>query len=191
MVRSFASGRQYRRTAGATEHCSCARRRRLALLGSSVRMLSKPGFLASRPEASGPRVGRAGIARWYSQKRISWCCFMIRAERIYSLENNGQNDPDATSDACRTDCSMQKARSSRSLTCAKLPSSKSTALRSATPFPAMAQTLVLFHELGGSLDSWNGLVPLPENLKVLRADMRGAGMSEKSVRHARYWLCLG
>jgi 3-oxoadipate enol-lactonase len=42
------------------------------------------------------------------------------------------------------------------------------------------QTLVLFHEMGGSLDSWNGLVPLlPENLKVLRADMRGAGMSEK------------
>jgi len=42
------------------------------------------------------------------------------------------------------------------------------------------QTLVLFHELGGSLDSWNGLVPrLPENLKIQRADMRGAGMSEK------------
>jgi 3-oxoadipate enol-lactonase len=42
------------------------------------------------------------------------------------------------------------------------------------------QTLVLVHELGGSLESWNGLVPLlPENLKVLRADMRGAGMSEK------------
>jgi 3-oxoadipate enol-lactonase len=34
--------------------------------------------------------------------------------------------------------------------------------------------------MGGSLDSWNGLVPLlPENLTVLRADMRGAGMSEK------------
>jgi pimeloyl-ACP methyl ester carboxylesterase len=43
-----------------------------------------------------------------------------------------------------------------------------------------SQTLVLLHELGGSLESWNGLVPLlPENLKVLRADMRGAGMSEK------------
>ena len=42
------------------------------------------------------------------------------------------------------------------------------------------QTLVLFHEMGGSLDSWNGLVPLlPDNLTVLRADMRGAGMSEK------------
>jgi pimeloyl-ACP methyl ester carboxylesterase len=42
------------------------------------------------------------------------------------------------------------------------------------------QTLVLFHELGGSLESWKGLVPLlPENLTVLRADMRGAGMSEK------------
>jgi 3-oxoadipate enol-lactonase len=42
------------------------------------------------------------------------------------------------------------------------------------------QTLVLFHEMGGSLESWNGLVPiLPENLTVLRADMRGAGMSEK------------
>jgi 3-oxoadipate enol-lactonase len=42
------------------------------------------------------------------------------------------------------------------------------------------RTLVLFHEMGGSLDSWNGLLPLlPENLAVLRADMRGAGMSEK------------
>src|SRR5690349_16772099 len=42
------------------------------------------------------------------------------------------------------------------------------------------QTLVLFHELGGSLESWNELVPLlPESLTVLRADMRGAGMSEK------------
>jgi 3-oxoadipate enol-lactonase len=42
------------------------------------------------------------------------------------------------------------------------------------------QTLVLFHEMGGSLESWDGLVPLlPENLRVLRADMRGAGMSEK------------
>jgi hypothetical protein len=28
---------------------------------------------------------------------------------------NDQNDPDATSDSCRIDCSMQKARSSGSL----------------------------------------------------------------------------
>jgi len=51
--------------------------------------------------------------------------------------------------------------------------------------------LALFHAIGGSLDSWNGLVPLLlENLWVLRAEMRGAGMSWRSVRHAQYWLCL-
>lgn len=42
------------------------------------------------------------------------------------------------------------------------------------------QTLVLFHELAGSLDSWSGLVQLlPEGFRILRADMRGSGMSEK------------
>lgn len=42
------------------------------------------------------------------------------------------------------------------------------------------RTLVLLHELAGNLDSWNGLVPLlPADLRILRADMRGSGMSEK------------
>lgn len=42
------------------------------------------------------------------------------------------------------------------------------------------QTIVLFHELAGSLDSWSGLVPLlPDGFRILRADMRGSGMSEK------------
>jgi 3-oxoadipate enol-lactonase len=41
-------------------------------------------------------------------------------------------------------------------------------------------TIVLIHELGGSLDSWGGLVPLlPDGFRVLRYDMRGAGLSEK------------
>src|SRR4030095_5646354 len=42
------------------------------------------------------------------------------------------------------------------------------------------QTLVLFHAMRGSLDSWNGLVRLfADNLTVLRADVRGAGTWEK------------
>ncbi len=42
------------------------------------------------------------------------------------------------------------------------------------------RTLVLVHELAGSLDSWATLVPLlPDFLRVLRYDLRGAGMSEK------------
>ena len=42
------------------------------------------------------------------------------------------------------------------------------------------RTLVLVHELGGSLDSWTGLVELlPDDLRVLRYDLRGAGLSEK------------
>lgn len=41
-------------------------------------------------------------------------------------------------------------------------------------------TIVLMHELGGSLNSWDGLVPLlPPHLRVLRYDLRGSGMSEK------------
>jgi 3-oxoadipate enol-lactonase len=40
--------------------------------------------------------------------------------------------------------------------------------------------LVLVHELGGSLNSYDGLVgQLPSGLSVLRYDVRGAGMSEK------------
>ena len=42
------------------------------------------------------------------------------------------------------------------------------------------RTLVLVHELGGSLDSWNDVVPLlPAGWRIVRHDLRGAGMSEK------------
>jgi 3-oxoadipate enol-lactonase len=42
------------------------------------------------------------------------------------------------------------------------------------------RTLVLIHELGGSLDSWNDVVPLlPAGWRIVRHDLRGAGMSEK------------
>lgn len=41
-------------------------------------------------------------------------------------------------------------------------------------------TLLLLHEMGGSLESWDGLLPLlPPGLRVLRYDQRGAGLSEK------------
>ena len=42
------------------------------------------------------------------------------------------------------------------------------------------RTFLLIHELAGSLNSWDGLVPLlPRGLRVVRYDMRGAGQSEK------------
>lgn len=42
------------------------------------------------------------------------------------------------------------------------------------------RAVVLVHELGGSLESWDGLLPLlSPDLTVLRYDLRGAGMSEK------------
>jgi len=42
------------------------------------------------------------------------------------------------------------------------------------------RTVVLVHELGGSLNSWDKLVPLlPDEMRILRYDMRGAGQSEK------------
>jgi 3-oxoadipate enol-lactonase len=42
--------------------------------------------------------------------------------------------------------------------------------------------LVLLHEMGGTLESWDYLVPLlPPHLRVLRLDLRGAGLSEKPV----------
>jgi 3-oxoadipate enol-lactonase len=42
------------------------------------------------------------------------------------------------------------------------------------------KTLLLIHELAGSMNSWDGLVQiLPENIRIIRFDMRGAGMSEK------------
>jgi pimeloyl-ACP methyl ester carboxylesterase len=42
-----------------------------------------------------------------------------------------------------------------------------------------ATTLVLMHEMGGCLESWDYLLPLlPAGYRVLRYDMRGAGVSE-------------
>jgi 3-oxoadipate enol-lactonase len=40
--------------------------------------------------------------------------------------------------------------------------------------------VVLMHEMGGTLDSWDGVAPgLAENFRVVRYDQRGAGLSEK------------
>jgi 3-oxoadipate enol-lactonase len=45
---------------------------------------------------------------------------------------------------------------------------------------AGAQTLVLVHEMGGTLDSWDQVMPaLTNSRRVLRFDTRGAGLSEK------------
>ena len=42
------------------------------------------------------------------------------------------------------------------------------------------QTVILLHEIGGSLDSWDGIVPgLAKAMKVFRYDQRGFGLSEK------------
>jgi len=42
------------------------------------------------------------------------------------------------------------------------------------------RSLVLLHELGGSLDSFDGVLPLLEHrFRILRYDQRGAGQSEK------------
>jgi 3-oxoadipate enol-lactonase len=42
------------------------------------------------------------------------------------------------------------------------------------------RTLVLVHEMGGSLESWDEVVPrFAESRRVLRHDTRGAGMSQK------------
>src|SRR6266852_76131 len=42
------------------------------------------------------------------------------------------------------------------------------------------RTLVLVHEMGGSLESWDDIAPrLAETRRVLRYDTRGAGMSQK------------
>ncbi len=41
-------------------------------------------------------------------------------------------------------------------------------------------SLVFLHEIGGSLDSWDGVVPeLALRFRVLRYDQRGFGLSEK------------
>ncbi len=43
-----------------------------------------------------------------------------------------------------------------------------------------AQTIVLVHEMGGTLESWDEVVPrLAGSRRVLRYDTRGAGMSQK------------
>ena len=43
------------------------------------------------------------------------------------------------------------------------------------------RTLVLVHEMGGSLESWDGVVPhVASSRRVLRYDTRGAGMSQKA-----------
>lgn len=43
-----------------------------------------------------------------------------------------------------------------------------------------AETLVMIHEIGGSLDSWDGLVrQLSQRFRILRYDQRGSGLSEK------------
>jgi 3-oxoadipate enol-lactonase len=41
-------------------------------------------------------------------------------------------------------------------------------------------SLVLLHEMGGTLDSWDALYPaLSRSFRVLRYDQRGSGLSEK------------
>jgi 3-oxoadipate enol-lactonase len=56
-----------------------------------------------------------------------------------------------------------------------------TALRyDLTGNPASASTLVLIHEMGGTLESWDLVLPiLARNRRVLRYDTRGAGLSQK------------
>ena len=45
---------------------------------------------------------------------------------------------------------------------------------------AGAQTLVLVHEMGGTLESWDHVLPrLAGTRRILRYDTRGAGMSQK------------
>src|SRR5215467_1727548 len=41
-------------------------------------------------------------------------------------------------------------------------------------------SVVLLHEMGGTLDSWDGIAPaLSERFRALRYDQRGSGLSEK------------
>lgn len=45
---------------------------------------------------------------------------------------------------------------------------------------ASGPSVVLLHEMGGSLDSWDAVAPgLAESYRVLRYDQRGAGLTEK------------
>ena len=53
--------------------------------------------------------------------------------------------------------------------------------RSSSP----GRPLVLIHEMGGSLRSWDEVVAaLPVRRVVLPYDMRGHGLSEKNIPHA-------
>ena len=50
---------------------------------------------------------------------------------------------------------------------------------------AGAITLVLIHEMGGTLESWDFVLPmLSPKRRVLRYDTRGAGLSEAAGRRA-------
>jgi len=41
-------------------------------------------------------------------------------------------------------------------------------------------SVVLLHEMGGTLDSWDGIAPaLSGRFRVLRYDQRGSGLTEK------------
>ena len=43
------------------------------------------------------------------------------------------------------------------------------------------ETLILIHELGGALESWNDVLPtLEKEFLILRYDQRGFGLSEKA-----------
>jgi len=45
---------------------------------------------------------------------------------------------------------------------------------------ATGPVVVLLHEMGGTLDSWDKVAPgLTDNFRVLRYDQRGAGLTEK------------
>jgi 3-oxoadipate enol-lactonase len=45
-------------------------------------------------------------------------------------------------------------------------------------------TVIFLHEIGGSLDSWDGVVPeLATRFRVFRYDQRGFGLSEKTRAH--------
>jgi len=43
------------------------------------------------------------------------------------------------------------------------------------------RTLVLLHEMGGMLESWDDVVPALQDLRIVRYDWRGAGLSEKAT----------
>jgi 3-oxoadipate enol-lactonase len=48
-----------------------------------------------------------------------------------------------------------------------------------------ASRLVLIHEMGGALETWDAVLPLLPGSSILRYDMRGHGLSEK-VREQRF-----